>query len=88
MKKLLCGVAALPLLTATAFAQPSVLNEKQMDTVTAGWSLEELDVSNTSWTLVLVYEPSSNVTASCSSCYIDLRSPALNVFSVMGPTPQ
>ena len=83
MKKLLCGVAALPLLTASAFAQPSVLNDKQMDTVTAGWSLRELDVSNTSLTLVLVYPPPGTVTTSCASCYLDLRSPAIDVFSVM-----
>ena len=91
MKKLLCAVVALPFLTATAFAQPSVLDEKQMDTVTAGWSLNEYDQSNTSETLVLVYTPDNLSTTACTygGCYLNLRSPAIDVFSVMlSVTPQ
>jgi hypothetical protein len=88
MKKLLCGLAVLPLLSATAFAQPDVrmsgsqpvlLNEAQMDTVTAGWSLRELDVSNTSVTFVSVYGPP----VSCTGCYLDLDSRALQVDSII-----
>jgi hypothetical protein len=89
MKKLLCGLAVLPLLSATAFAQPDVrmsgsqpllLNEAQMDTVTAGWSLRETDISNTSVTFVQVYGPAL---PSCSACYLDLDSNALQVDSII-----
>jgi len=83
MKKLLCGVAALPFLTATAFAQPAVLDERQMDTVTAGWSLAEADISNTSFTEVLVYTD-ENLSVSCSACYLHVVSPAITVLSIMG----
>jgi hypothetical protein len=81
MKKLLCGVALLPFLAATAFAQPSVLNEKQMDTVTAGWDLQEIDVSNTSVTWVDVYHPLPST--SCSSCYLDIQNDAISVRSLI-----
>jgi|SRR5215472_6496630 len=97
MKKLLCGLAVLPFLSATALAQPDVrvsgspaqqpvlLNEAQMDTVTAGWSLREIDVSNTSVTFVSVYGPP--LPACDGACFINLNSPALRVqsFILGGP---
>ena len=85
MKKLLCGLAVLPFLSATALAQPDVrmsgslahqpllLNEAQMDGVTAGWSLFERDFSNTSQTFVQVYGPP--LAQPCNGfCYLDLDS--------------
>ena len=89
MKKLLCGLAVLPLLSATAFAQPDVrmsgsqpvlLNEAQLDGVTAGWSLRETDFSNTSLTFVQVY---GAPLAECAACYLDLDSRALQVDSII-----
>jgi hypothetical protein len=92
MKKLLCGLAVLPFLSATALAQPDVrmsgslaqqpllLNEAQMDGVTAGWSLRETDFSNTSLTFVQVY---GAPLAECAACYLDLDSRALQVDSII-----
>jgi len=103
--KLLYGLAALPLIVGVASAEtpkstaaakkPAQLNEKQMDKVTAGWRLTEIDVSNTSWTLISVYSgslPTGNVgtttvpvTGSCPNCYLSLASPALSIYSAFGP---
>lgn len=87
MRRLLCGLAALPLLSATAFAQPTIqvrepllLTEQQLEGVRAGWSLEEIDVSNTSVTLVDVY---GHDDPSCTGCYLNIRSPAISVFSII-----
>jgi hypothetical protein len=61
MTRLVCGLAALPLIAGVASAesikqndskalakQPMQLSEQQMDKVTAGWDLTETDFSNTS----------------------------------------
>ncbi len=92
MKRLLAGVVALPFLAGVALAgKPVPLNDTQMDKVTAGFDFKELDVSNVSATLVLVYEPSYGY--SCSTCYLDVTSSHLfnptshpiQVLSQMGP---
>ena len=103
MRNLLCGFAILPLMAAAAPAQPPAhvaaqqplqLSESEMDGVTAGWSLRELDFSNTSITAVAAYQtgtdpngdaiefgPGNNIT--CDTCYILLNSRALSVGSIM-----
>jgi hypothetical protein len=79
MKKLLCGLAALPLLAGVALAQePLQLSDKQMDKVTAGWDLVEVDLSNTSIVAVSVYQRPSN-SIGCAGCYLLLNSPAISV---------
>jgi len=101
--KLLYGLAALPLIAGVASAEtpksvavakkPTQLNEKQMDKVTAGFRLLEIDVSNTSWTLISVYSGSlpapgtgtTPVSGSCPNCYLSLSSPALSIYSAFGP---
>jgi hypothetical protein len=84
MKKFLCAVAVLPFMSAAALAQPLQLSEAQMDRVSAGWTLTEVDVSNTSWTRVLVWTAAPS---SCSSCYLDITSQALSIQSNFGPVP-
>jgi len=102
--KLLYGLAALPLIVGVASAEtpkstaaakkPAQLNEKQMDKVTAGWKLAEIDVSNTSWTLISVYSGSlpapgtgtTPVSGSCPNCYLSMSSPALSIYSAFGPS--
>ena len=106
MKNLIIGLAALPLVSATALAQPvvqlsgparqpSMLTETQMDAVTAGWSLTELEASNTSITAVAVYgTPPAPMRAldaivafgndpACDTCYLFIASPAISVASVI-----
>jgi hypothetical protein len=86
MKKALLGLLALPLLTGAAMAgqQPVQLTNAQMDHVTAGWSLHEIDRSNTSWTEVSVYSPRFR---DCSgSCYLVLTSSSISVQSKFGPS--
>ena len=87
MKKLLCGLAALPLLSAPALAahpiggqaqQPIMLSDTQLEAVTAGWRLSEIDLSNTSWTRVEVY---TGVDPVCSGCYLDIDSRAISIDS-------
>jgi hypothetical protein len=85
MRRLLYGLAALPLLAGVAMAQePMKLSDQQMDKVTAGWDLRELDISNTSVTLVAIYQRPSN-TISCSSCFLLINNPAFSVASAFGP---
>jgi hypothetical protein len=92
MKTLLYGLAIVPFLSVAALAQPSMpsdaatlakqpvsLSEKQMDGITAGWSLLETDVSNTSWVQVSVYQQPNTIT--CPSCYILINSPTLSIGS-------
>jgi hypothetical protein len=88
MKRLLYGLAALPLLAGVALAQepakgPMPLTNQQMDTVTAGWDLLEIDQSNTSLTAVAIYQRPSNVIA-CASCYLLINNPAISVASMFG----
>lgn len=90
MKKFLVGLAVLPFLTATALAQPAQLSESQMDSVTAGFSFLEAEISNTSWTVVSVYEGANTANPNvlhCSSCYLLINNPAISVASNFGPVP-
>lgn len=85
MKKLLCGLAALPFLAGIALAdQPVQLNDKQMDKVTAGFTDRETIISNTSWTQVSIYDGSLT---SCSACYLTILSRPFSIESAFGPTP-
>ena len=85
MKTFLSALAILPFLTAAAFAQPAQLSESQMDSVTAGFSFFETDVTNTSWTRVSVYEGANTI--ACTSCYLLINNTALSVASNFGPVP-
>jgi len=70
MTKLLCGVAALPLIAGAALAapvkqpapvkHPSQLSDRQMDKVTAGIDFAEFDFSDDQATLVSLHEKSPN----------------------------
>ena len=91
MKKALYGLLALPLLTGVAVAQqapsstqhqPLQLTSAQMDHVTAGWDLYELDIGNTSITQVSVYG-SGGAFMPCPACVIDMRFGPLRVQSVI-----
>jgi hypothetical protein len=85
MKKLLCGLAALPFLAGVALAdQPMQLNDKQMDKVTAGFDLHVIERSNTSWTEVSIYDGSL---LGCNQCYLTIVSRPFSVQSAFGPTP-
>jgi hypothetical protein len=87
MKKLLCGLAALPFLAGIALAdQPVQLNDKQMDKVTAGFTDFETIVSNTSWTQVSIYD-GGHLTA-CPLCYLTITSRPFSIESAFGPTPK
>lgn len=77
MKKLLYGVAALPLLTSLALAgQPVQLTDHQMDKVTAGYFhvteagiiLTETTVTNTSLTSISI----NDLPTACVGCYLNL----------------
>ncbi len=83
MKQLLCGLAMLPLLSAAALAQPATLSENQMDTISAGWSLYEVDCSNTSATVVSVY--SHPGATKNPDVYLNIQSDAISITSAFGP---
>jgi len=89
MERVLCGLAALPLLAGAALAQPTVqLSDAQMDRVTAGFEIDEIDVSNTSVTIVKAYLTPNTITLrACAGCYLLIESPALSVGSVMLGSP-
>jgi hypothetical protein len=85
MKKLFYGLAALPFVAGLALAgEPMQLNDKQMDKVTAGFDLNEIDISNTSWTQVSIYSTSL---VPCSLCYLDIVTRPFSVEAAFGPTP-
>lgn len=85
MKKLLYGLAALPLLAGVALAdQPMQLSDKQMDKVTAGFDLNVIERSNTSWTQVSIYGAGL---IPCNQCYLTISSRPFSVQSAFGPTP-
>jgi hypothetical protein len=81
MKSFLYGLAVLPFLAGVALAgEPMQLSDKQMDRVTAGFDISELDVSNTSWVYVSVDQFPNPVTGVSShdcpnGCYLDISSP-------------
>jgi hypothetical protein len=85
MKKLLSGLAALPLLAGVALAdQPVQLSDKQMDKVTAGFDLGVIERSNTSWTQISIYD---GALIPCNQCYLTIVSRPFSVQSAFGPTP-
>jgi hypothetical protein len=86
MKQFLCGLAMLPLLSSVALAQPAMLSEGQMDAVSGGWSLYELDCSNTSTTMVSVYGGHDDVAPVYSGTpYLYIQSAAITISSSFGP---
>jgi hypothetical protein len=97
MNKFLCGLVVVPFLSAAAMAQPAAagtqpvqLSESQMDSVTAGFTFQEEDVSNTSWTQVRVWQapqmPGGNDII-CNTCYLKVNSMALSIGAAFGPSP-
>jgi hypothetical protein len=104
--RVIYGLAALPLLAGVAMAEtpkqsnsgkamvkhPIQLNEKQMDKVTAGWDLQELDVFNTGIVWVSIYEHRSSGTGvftagnslTCASCYLVINNFSISVASQIG----
>jgi len=90
MKRLLLGLAVLPFVAGVALAQdPVKLTGQQMDKVTAGWDLMETDVSNTSVTVIGIYENqfAANSLGGCpgKACYLQISSPAFQITSYFGP---
>jgi hypothetical protein len=89
MKKLLLGLAVLPFLAGMALAKgPTPLNDQQMDKVTAGFDFREIDITNTSATLVAVDEPA----VTCAGCYLHVAGTpysagvqSLQVLAIFGP---
>lgn len=88
MKRLLLGLAVLPFLAGISMAgSPTVLTDKQMDKVTAGFDFREVDITNTSATLVAVDLPAIG----CTGCYLHVGGTAyqgvqsLQVESIFGP---
>lgn len=89
MKRLLLGLAVLPFLAGVSLAgNPTPLTDKQMDKVTAGFDFLEVDVTNTSATLVAVDLPAIG----CTGCYLHVAGTAygsgiqsLQVESIFGP---
>lgn len=77
MRKFLFGLAALPFIAGAAFAaekaplSDKLINDTQMDRVTAGFDFIELDISNTSTVLVAVNHPTL---AACAPCYLVIQS--------------
>jgi hypothetical protein len=89
MKRLMYGLTAVSLLSsATAWAQPTPLTNKQMDSVSAGFL--EIDTSNTSLTVVSIFQrpylldPTPN-NIQCSSCYLVISTPTFSLASQFGP---
>ncbi|HJU19093.1 MAG TPA: hypothetical protein VJ770_21770 [Stellaceae bacterium] len=90
MKKLLLGLAVLPFLAGVSMAgSPTPLTNQQMDKVTAGFDFFELDITNTSATIVAADLPDLGT---CSTCYLHVSGTAypvgvrsLQVYSQFGP---
>lgn len=87
MKALLYGIAVLPLLATFATAEPLQLTSNQMDNVTAGWRLVEIDRFNTGSTAISVYPTPGTLLPPCSSCYLSIDSATIQVRSFMPTTP-
>jgi hypothetical protein len=97
MTKVLCGVAALPLLFGVALAEtpkqsndskasakPAIqLSEQQMDRVSAGFKFLEVDVFNTGTSTVSVYNVPNTI--ACTGCYLSISNFAVSVASKIGP---
>jgi hypothetical protein len=82
MKKFLIGLAVTPLLCGAALAQPAQLSESQMDWVTAGFHMAELDNSNTSTSAITI----GLGPIVCQTCYLNIQSTAVTVVSNFGQT--
>jgi hypothetical protein len=90
MKRLLLSLAVLPFLAGISLAaDPVPLSDKQMDAVTAGFDFFEIDITNTSATLVAVDLPPVPV---CTGCYLNVAGTpypggvrSIQVQSVFGP---
>lgn len=86
MKKLLCGLAALPFLASVALAgQPVALTDNQMDTVTAGFDFAEVDLSDTSATMILINQPAL---PKCTSCYLQITGTSWGAGTLAGQSFQ
>lgn len=87
MKKLLFGIAALPFLATAATADPVQLSSKQMDQVTAGWSVVEFDWFNSGMSGVAVYprDPAfdniQNAVCGAVQCVVNIHTPTISLFS-------
>jgi hypothetical protein len=87
MKKLLHGLVALPLLAASAFAQPMQLTDKQMDKVSAGFFF--LEVHNTGGAAFSLFfrpyltDETPNY-IKCDSCYLVISTPTFSLASFIG----
>jgi len=81
MKSLLYGIAVLPFLATLAAAEPQQLSNNQMDQVTAGFRLLELEVFNTGSVVTSVYGPAP--LAPCANCYLNIRSATVDISAFM-----
>jgi len=75
MKKFILGLVVLPFLAGVSLAaQPVALSDKQMDAVTAGFDFAEVDVTNTSFTVVIVdgFVPVAPPATVCAGCYLNI----------------
>lgn len=89
MRRIVFGLAMVPLLAGGAFAgHPVPLGDGQLDQVTAGYL--EVDLSNTSATAVSIFQrpyllDSTPNQITCPGCYLLINSPAFSVASQLGP---
>jgi hypothetical protein len=87
VKKLLFGIAALPFLATAATADPLQLSSKQMDQVTAGWSIVEFDWFNSGMSGVAVYprtpgfDAVQNAVCASVQCVVNIHTPTISLFS-------
>jgi hypothetical protein len=87
MRRLLCGLAAVPLLAGAAFAgEPVPLNDKQLDSVSAGlgvflFYVHETDINNTGTVMVNV-DP-----VNCTTCFVNIQNEAFTLQAQFGPSP-
>ena len=96
MRRFLCGLAALPFLTAVAWAAPAPgagtepvrLTSAEMDRVSAGFF--EIDRGNTSVTQISIFQranlfESTPNAISCATCFLLINSSTISVSSQFGP---
>lgn len=86
MKSFLYGLAVLPFVAGVALAgQPMELSNQQMDKVTAGFSIHEVDESNTSWVGITAYVFPVGEVGCPNGCYLSIVSDAIQVGAQFGP---
>lgn len=79
MKRLMYGIAALPLLTSLAFAgQPVQLTDHQMDKVTAGIVFSETDIFNSIAVRVDINQTERPL-CGAADCVLSIQSPNFNL---------